>query len=638
MKKLLFLIPLLLLAAIPSKAQNPIVIGQPCSPAAAPGTATNGQAASCVDVGGGRYLWTGSSSGGGVVAGLIDPTQAPYNVKADAKTGNDGSLTSGANATFSSTNQNCSTADTGKLIIVVTPGTGAYPMGTGLVTVTGCSGNSWTTNGTTVGAVGSQNWGIGTDGAGLAQAYSDSLAQRKILALPCGTIIITSPPFIAPATGDWLTQHPDIAGCQATGGTGFIFHPNVMSTLNPGGGTLFAFFNFPGGASTGAITASGLGGQNKIQDVFLTSLGGALPVTAGATYHIINSFNSVNNVATQLIGFNRNDVAAVNVIVNTSGENHHARLNFQNFTVNGLVSGANAIVTGVKMGGQGQNLVQDSIFAFQDIAYAVQCLAALCAVDNSYIVQTAQGVVCISGSCTIKFIGNTCSVNGGAGSQGCLSDNGGSSTFYVFGNPVISSQVASFPAITITNAASVLDISGSKVSSTTSGFNVSGSGTLNDRAGNSWSSPLTQFAGTYVPIGGGSAATSSKTANTNFGTNIGSTNIVAAGSNVAASTYDVKIGFRQTTLGVGCGAGSNTVNGVLSWTSGGIAQSTGAGGVPALGTLTISANGATGTSSSYSSVPIHADINTAITFTTTSVLASAGCGTVPQYVVDFSNI
>src|SRR6266478_5794397 len=79
-------------------------------------------------------------------ANMLDPTQAPYNVKFDAKSVSDGSGTINQN-TFTSTNQNCVTGDIGKLIIVA--GSNFYLYGSGVAqyalnTITGCSGNSWT--------------------------------------------------------------------------------------------------------------------------------------------------------------------------------------------------------------------------------------------------------------------------------------------------------------------------------------------------------------------------------------------------------------------------------------------------------------------------------------------------------------
>jgi len=568
----------------------------------------------------------GTSSGGGITsvsAGQLDPTQAPYNVKADAITGNDGSSTNGI-ALFTSANQSCSAGDAGKLIVAVNHSTHAYIFGTGLATVTGCSGTSWTTS-VNANNSGTEDWGIGTaDGAALVSAYAAAFAARKTLAIPCGNMIVEVPPFVVTGN-DPFTQNADISGCIGTNGSHFILHPNIVATLGAGGQIFASFFSSSG---TGFITLSGLGGQSTISNIFLTSLGGQLPTTAGQSYNVINGFNGVYNVVMQSLGFASS--ATVTAVNNASGESHFHKINLQNF-----VSGGTATINGVSMNGQGPNTLDDSILAFNNIQQAVTCTSTtFCNLTNNYITQTQQGVVSGSGA-TVVLVGNSINVTGGGGTKGAISDNGAAATWYVFGN-VISANQGSFATAQFTNSGTVVDMSGTQLGSNVSGFSLSGTATFNDRAGNSFSGPLTQFTGKYVPIGGGSAATNSASAATNFGANLTTQTIVAASPQ--AVTYDIKIGFRQTTLGVGCSVASNTVNGVLSWTSGGVVQSTGSGGIPALGTLTISGVGATGTSNLYTSIPVHADINTAITFVTTSVLASTGCSTIPQYVVDFSNI
>ena len=547
--------------------------------------------------------------------GVIDPTQSPYNVKADAKAGNDGSATNTL-STFSSTNQSCSTSDLGKLIIVVNSANG-YPFGTGLNTITGCSGASWTVSTTSNITQSNMNWAIGSsNGAGLQAAFLAALAARKQLALPCGTMIVESPPFIAPATQDLLTQWADIQGCLSSV-SGFILHPQITSTLLSNGGNIFAFSN--ASQATGSVFYPGLGPTQKAENLFLTSLSGNLPGTGGKVFNIFSGYNTAHNIAMQGIGLAAGNLQA---IVSSSGEAHLIQINLQNFTPVGST-------TGIVIGGQGVNLVEDSIFAFGGLASAVNCQGgSYCDIDNIYIIQTNQGILAAAGGSTIKVTGSTISVSGGSGSAGAISDNGNSTTFYVFGNALIATAQASFPAISLTNAASALDISGSNLSSATSGFIASGTGTFNDRGGNNYSSPLTQFTGTFVPIGGGSMSTNKTSGATNFGSNLASQTIVTTVP--ASSTIQIKVGYRQSVLGTTCGAGSNTTSGTLSWTSGGLAQTA------TIPTLTIAANGAIGTSGVYLVSGIHADINTSITFTTTSALASAGCTVVPAYVADFS--
>jgi hypothetical protein len=461
----------------------------------------------------------------------------------------------------------------------------------------------------------------------MAAAFAASIAANKQLALPCGAGVFTNPPFPPPAAGiNFILTNPDIQGCMGTGGTHFILHPQITAGVLALGGNFFA--SFPGPA-TGTATYQGLGLQGKISNIFITALNGALPGTAGKTYTLINEYHGLDNIAIQAIGMTAGTWTLANL---ASGEAHFHKLNFQNLQA----SLANS--TGVNMTGQGINLVDDSIFAFG--ATAATCGGTFnCVFSNDYITGDQMGIIAQTGS-TVTVIGSQISVVGGNGSQGAISDAGSGATFYIFGNPLIQTTQANFPAIRLPSVNDVLDMSGTNLTSLTAGCQIFGAGRVNDRAGNT---PFVlngtsncAFTGTYVPIGGGSVAVSNSSAATNVGSVLTGVNIVAASPGNA--TYDTKIGFRQVTLGTTCSAGSNTVNGVLSWTSGGIAQATGSGGVPALPTLTISANGAVGTSSAYTSVAIHVDVNTAVTFTTTSTLASTGCTIVPQYVVDYSNI
>jgi len=389
------------------------------------------------------------------------------------------------------------------------------------------------------------------------------------------------------------------------------------------------FFNNPaGGQIAGALQYNGNGGNATIQHIQITGITGNIPGTAGKIYSIVNNFGMEDNIS--VFGFSVTN-GTVNIIQSASGEGKISRMNIQSI---GLGSAGSGSYTGVVMTGQGINNLSDSVFQSAGVRPAVSITGGANAkISGLYCSLCGSGIVAAGGATTI--IGSSillANTSGGA----VIGDNGTATTFYVFGNPLLQNQFASTGAIQLTNAGSVMDLSGSNVVSLTAGYPITGTAQVNDRAGNTFSSALTQFTGKYVPIGGGSVATNTASAATNLGSVLTGVNIVAASPGTA--TYDVKIGFRQVTLGVGCSAGSNTVNGVLSWTAGGLAQATGSNGVPALGTLTVSANGTVGTSSVYSSIPVHADVNTAISFTTTSTLASTGCGTVPQYVVDYSNI
>jgi hypothetical protein len=575
--------------------------------------------------------WVSAGGGSGTAgsAGLVDPTQAPYNVKMDARTGGDGTSTNGS-PTFSSTNSVCVASDATKSMVVVNVTNGTYPYGTGNVTVLSCNGNSWTLSGNANGNAGAtQNWAVGSagNGAGFQAAYNAAQAAGKTIALPCGAGLLDSVPFANPATIDFFRQRIDLVGCQASIGTVFIAHPQWTNALLATGGTLFS--NLPGNVITGGLFQLGAPGSFKIQDIEINGLGGQMPAN-NKSFTLINGYGHVSNLKVFGMGLDSGSIT----YIQGNAESRYENLNFQD------PAAASVITTlGVQFSGQGQNSVKNSIFA-NGITVGAQCSGGgniICDFEGNYCTQVSN---CFSiaggGGYQISFIANECATTGAGANHSCINDgsSGTTTNIYAFANTA-STTAATTPVFDL-GPNTVFDVSGTSATALTSGYSIRGTGRVNDRAGNTFTGPLTQFTGTYVPIGGGSVATNSASAATNIDTNITATNIVAVSP--GAATYDVKVGFRQVTAGTTCGAGSNTVNGIIRWTAGGAAQATGSNGVPALGTLTVSANGTVGTSSAYSSIPIHADINTAITYETTAVLASAGCTIKPQYVVDFSNI
>jgi len=171
-----------------------------------------------------------------------------------------------------------------------------------------------------------------------------------------------------------------------------------------------------------------------------------------------------------------------------------------------------------------------------------------------------------------------------------------------------------------------LTLTNSSISNTTGvAINfASGTNTMQDVGINTFSGTVIGSAN-IIPVGGGSNSSGITTASTNFGVNLTAQTVLA--SAFYPATLTLRVSSRQVTAGVGCGAGSNTALGTLSWTTGGAAQTA------TINTLTISANGTVGTSI-FQLIPIRADSGTAVTFTTTSTLASAGCSTTPQYAVD----
>jgi hypothetical protein len=584
----------------------------------------------------------GPSGGSGissVSARQIDPTQAPYNVKADAFIGADG-VSSNGSTTFTSASRACNVVDNGKLVIVVAGGN--YPHGTGLVTQTGCSGNSYILSVAGNGnSASGETWAIGTDAnpvgnPGLSNAWSDALTANpgKTLVLPCGAMIYSTAPFTnVNSVSTFASQRANLNGCNATDGTTFIIHPNVLVQL-PSGGTIFAFSP---GSATGYNPGNGINRNQGISNILLTSLGGLLPKTSGQAYTFISSstWGLFKNITGHSIGMASNSGGVT--FIATNGEALVDGLNFQQ------TSGSGFSWSVVGFSGQGANTISNSVIAFTT-GIAVTCSGQSdCNIENLYTNTFTGTAVLVNGAgpARVKITGSCITAAQGASSTAAISDGANQTTFYVFANGLAASNCSGISGsaqagFNLANANSILDASGTDITGS-AGNPVIGIGTINDRAGNSFSSPLTNFTGKYVPIGGGSVANNTASTATNFGAVLTNVNMLG-GVSPANATYDVKIGFRQVTLGVGCGAGSNTVNAVMTWTAGGISQSTGSGGVPAIPTLTIAANGAVGSSSAYISQAVHIDMNTQVTFTTTSTLASAGCSTVPQYVVDYSNI
>lgn len=125
-------------------------------------------------------------------------------------------------------------------------------------------------------------------------------------------------------------------------------------------------------------------------------------------------------------------------------------------------------------------------------------------------------------------------------------------------------------------------------------------------------------------------ATGGNTVGTNFGTAIATAvNVVSSvsGSAPTGAVVHVSINAVQTTLGVGCGAGTNTATPTLAWKGPGGTSET-----LAMTALSISANGTLDTNQN-AAVDIAVQMGSAITFTTASTLASTGCTTTPQYTI-----
>jgi hypothetical protein len=572
-----------------------------------------------------------NASGGGnpSSAGMIDPTATPYSAKIGAKEGNDGSTIS-SQPTFSSVNQTCVAGDATNLAIAVNTASGAYPYGTGLITVLSCSGGSWTLSGNANATLSNVEWAIGPDAnpignPALSNAYAAAITQGKMLAIPCSAMIVSTSPFIATASlMDYVISTYDLQGCNATGGSRFILHPNIMAAF---AGTSACFFACaPPTTKTGTPTTwQGQASQGKIENIYLTSLGGLIPGTAGQNPRLISGFTIANYIFMQGVSMS---AGAPIAIISPSGEFSAHRLNLQNFTL----FGGNAW-TGVVMQGQGQNSVEGSIFAFGGIAIAATCSSVtLCSFRDDYIVSTAQGIQSTAGANTIFVTGSFISVVGGNGSCGALCSSG-TDTWQVYGNPLITTTTPAFPTIS-TGSAGLFDMSGNNVNNTgSSAFVFTGSGTILDRGanyGNFVSGTWSNFTGKYIPAASSLANSPFPTA-TNFGTAIGSTALIP---NVPYTMpINISVTTRQITAGVSCAAGTNTATPTITYT-----QPGGTAGTISPTVLSISANGVldsgAGATQTFS---FTAKPGTAVNFSVASALASTGCSPTPQYAFDIRN-
>ena len=151
--------------------------------------------------------------------------------------GQDGTVSSGS-PNLTSAHANCAVGDVGKAVSV-TGSSNAFLVPTGAVTtVLSCSGSAWVMSANATGSLaGTAVWGIAWDAAaGLQAAYtaafSTGLQAGQTLALPCGTMALSAPPFVSPATYAPFLQSPDIQGCNGTLGTNFILLPTIASGLS----------------------------------------------------------------------------------------------------------------------------------------------------------------------------------------------------------------------------------------------------------------------------------------------------------------------------------------------------------------------------------------------------------------------
>ena len=577
---------------------------------------------------------TGGGSSGGTggnpsSANMIDPTQAPYSVNpTGGYIGNDGSVTNTQNL-LSSASTNCSAGDTGKSVVVVNPA--ALPNGVYLIptvsntTITGCSGNSWTMSQNATGTLaGTAYWAMGWDAAaGLASAYAASFATGvqagKVLAVPCGVMMLSAPPFNGPTYAAYA-QHPDIQGCNTTGGSVFVFLPTIANSLSSGG----ALFSSVGGGSTGSIILQGSGTMSKIENITLTSLGGGVPLTSH-NYSLIQGYYVANNIFIQMFNYSGSPLTVNLVGSGTTGESAYTRFDFQNSRYSG---------SAVQYAGQGINGLKDSVIAFNANGNFPVLCNGYCTLTNDYFVGNNSAVGPSATNTVITLVSSEVQCNSGSGLGACLNDNSIATTWYIFGNPLIQMNAASTGAINCSNTATQFDISGSLIETTTAHYPITGNCSINDRAGVGYktnagaATDLGQFAGIYNPIGGGSMATYISSAATNFGTALGAQTVIPVV--VKQSPITMQISARQSLAGASCSAGTNTATITLNYTAPGATAETIS---PTV--LSISANGAVDSgATAYQTFTFPAQTGSAVTYTVASALASTGCSPVPQYTVD----
>jgi len=483
-------------------------------------------------------------AGGGIssVAGLVDPTQQPYGAKFDARFFNDGSISNGVN-TLTSATLNCSTADNGKLVIVVN-GSG-YPFGTGLVTQTGCTSSTVATLSTTSNATASGlNWAIGTDNTtALTSAATAAWTTGATIFMPCAATIISGRPFVA-ASAQTLTQEFYLSGCGGGGSsiTTFILHPQVTSAVLTGG-TIFY-------QAAGVTGISPAGGNNTIQvsGLQITTLGGALPFTSG-TGTFIQAIGG-KNLQFQLYGLTGGSCTTIS----SSGEAYYDRINLQNTTANGC--------TGVSMTGQGANVVSNSVLAFNP-STAISCNAAICSLLNDYVINSGgngNAAIGASGAANVNIIGGTytqIAVNPiiAVSSTATLS----------LSNTVVSNGNASGVSISAASGSKIYanasTITATNAASTITG--IGGTGAYFDLGGNTLSSGITAITPTCAATTGGTAC-SVLAGSTN---EKGTVRITAS----AVATGTVTITFAGTFAGAtgttpaGCGFNYANAGGTGSW-------------------------------------------------------------------------
>ena len=253
--------------------------------------------------------------------------------------------------------------------------------------------------------------------------------------------------------------------------------------------------------------------------------------------------------------------------------------------------------------------------------------ATLSSVTSTSPNPAQSGVLRLASTDSVAWRNNANTADTSLAKLGAASGGVPTDTFQ-FQNATGAAPIWGFPVIASSSVALGVPVTGAVRLSTTDTItwrNNAGTGDVALQKNNS-----DQLLYNSVPVALSYTATS---AGTNFGTNLTAVNIVASMPVTAA----VQLVFQPlvSLVGVGCGAGTNSVNiASVNWTApGGTAESIGA-----FTAVSISANGTIDTGSTGGQAQVVTNIpaakaGTAITYTTSSTLASAGCSTIPQYTV-----
>jgi len=429
----------------------------------------------------------GGAAGKGFWVGMLDPTQAPYNVRADAIDFDDGSVTSGSNLLNSPT-LNCSSAYIGKTVTVISNAGGSPPSGTYATpvtspppTITGCNSATQATMSanSSITLSGTAEWIIGTDsGAGAAAALTYGWQHGYMIAWPCGTILTSTPinytgPAVNPgANGFWN------AGCGGTRFTRFGMLPQIMASLSP---TSPILFFSPPGTTTGIQATSGIDTNWGLSNLQFTSFGGCLPQpgTAGS-YNMVSARYHTGLQFFQIALANGSN--GLSLIGNGSGENYGDRLNAQNFGNIGC-STASIIMHNLSAG-QGANVAAHGVYALGGTA--VSCGAgALCDLDHLYIAQASQAVSFGGAGAKLNVLNSSITgIYSGVAADG-IADNG-AETINVEGSHFSDIAAGAYSNIRCTNAGTVINVRNTDFN-TSGGHNaIDGTAacTYNDGGGN----------------------------------------------------------------------------------------------------------------------------------------------------------